>query len=161
MVKILKILSKIKDVMLEVDREQKEIKMSNFYLFNSMIKEDTDIRNCGTPACVIGYCVLDDDFREIIGINSEIHQGLDNLCEIAWGLIEECSIEEVGVFDSQNLADSIFGAEHPGRKSSARMFLGQLNKSLNCNFLNRDDVTAVDVVEYLDFLIEHVKNLEK
>lgn len=148
--KTLKILNVIKRVMQEVDKYDRRINMSDFYLYVSRIRDTTAIHNCNTPACILGYCGLDPEFCEITGCTND-----PEFLNDSWqNLITQAHNE--GFEFGKRLFDSLFEAFWDSRNACARILFSDPD-IFQLKFLNTDYPQASDVIEYLDHLINYVE----
>lgn len=66
--KTIEILKCIRRVMEDVRARDGVIEMESFYRDGEIVGINTTIHNCDTPACVLGWCALDEEFSKMLGL---------------------------------------------------------------------------------------------
>lgn len=135
-------------VMREVEKNELPLAMETFYERKQW--EDVcgeTIHTCGTPACVLGYAVLDEEFVRLFEKTPHKNSRLP-------AYIWEALCREWG---DRYLFDSIFSAEPEERREEAEFTELLSDEELDIlNHLNSDEPTAKDAADYIDLLIEKI-----
>lgn len=178
MLNTVQILKRIKSVMLEVVALDKPLCMKSFLedskAFNA--EKPQTIHTCQTAACVLGYFAISEKSHFLRRQAAEMHtknmvlHGIDGEKVlpsslkiggwiILWSLLDDRAEKEC----LKSVYDSVFDTDAFLRRINARETNVFSQRELDSiDFLQRDEVTAQDAVDYLSILIEKLeaKNVE-
>lgn len=139
-----RIIQTMRDIMAEIDSAP--IDMEEWYSITYTWEHSAPVSayDCSTPACVLGYCVLEERFRKL-------YPGLWELKTLN-DMEETCSA--IDGMHTSDIWNSIVSPYWPDRLEAYTNYFAVPERKFN--HLTQDKLTAKDVVEYLDHLLERL-----
>ena len=150
-------LKEIHRVMEEVRDLGKEIYMQGYYKDDSIVDYRMGIPACTSPACVAGWCALDEKIQCIL-----YESGLSSMeAHNVWRYMEELVKKDLndGYLGSR-IPYSLFRGYFNLREFYFEHCFPHRDRS-NIAHLNKDNPTPQDVIDFINILIEELQELKK